>query len=125
MIQHCYARFVLNKPWRKNHRDSITDMLQSLNWPSLEKCRRDSHLILLFKFLNRLIYIPTQYLPARFPLNITRTNHNQKLNHLYARINQYHYSFLPRTVLDWNNLCIRDLANCNLDSFKQYLSTSS
>ena len=40
MIQHRAARFVLNKPWRKNHRDSITDMLQSLNWPSLEKHRR-------------------------------------------------------------------------------------
>ena len=100
-------------------------MLQSLNWPSLEKRREDTHLILLFKFLNRLIHIPTRYLPAPFPLNITRTNHNQKLIHLYARKNRYHFSFLPRTILDWNNLCIRDLANCNLDSFKQYLSTSS
>ena len=59
MIQHHAAKFVLNKPWRKNHRDNITDMLQSLNWLSLEKRRRDSRLILLFKFLNRLIHIPT------------------------------------------------------------------
>ena len=52
MIQHRAARFILNKPWRKNYRDSITDMIQSLNWLSLEKCRRDSRLILSFKFLN-------------------------------------------------------------------------
>ena len=32
MVQHRAARFVLNKPWRRNHRDSITKMLQSLNW---------------------------------------------------------------------------------------------
>ena len=42
MIQHRAARFVLNKPWRKNYRDSITDVIQSLNWLSLEKRRRDS-----------------------------------------------------------------------------------
>ena len=118
MIQHRAARFVLNKPWRKTHRDSITDLLQSLDWPSLEKHRRHLCLILLFKFLNRSIHIPTQYLPASFPLNITKTNHNQKLMQLYARTNRYHYPFLPRTILDWNNLCIGDLANCNLDSFK-------
>ena len=122
MIQHRAARFVLNKPWRRNHRDSITDMLQSLKWPSLEERRRHSRLILLFKFLNRLIHIPNQYLPAPSPLNITRSNHNQKLAQLYARTNRYLYSFLPRTISDWNNLRIEDLENCNLDSFRQYLA---
>ena len=121
MIQHRAARFVLNKPWRRNHRDSITKMLQSLNWPPLEERRRKSRLILLFKFLNRKIHIPTQYLPAPSPLTITRANHNQKLKQLYARTNRYHYSFLPRTIPDWNNLNIENLANCDLDSFKDYL----
>ena len=37
---------------------------------------------------------------------------------LHARTNQYYYSFLPRTIPDWNNLGIDDLANCDLDSFK-------
>ena len=60
VIQHHAARFILNKPWKKNHRDSITDMLQSLNWPLLKKRRRHLHIILLFKFVNRLIHIPTQ-----------------------------------------------------------------
>ena len=91
-------------------------MIQSLNWLSLEKRRKDLCLILLFKFLNRLIHIPTRYLPAPFPLNTTRTNHNQKLMQLYARTNRYYYSFLPRTIIEWNNLCIGDLTNCNLDS---------
>ena len=46
-------------------------MIQSLKWLSLQKRRRDSRLILLFKFLNRLIHIPTRYLPAPFLLNIS------------------------------------------------------
>ena len=85
------------------------NMLRSLNWPSLEERRRHSHLILLFKFLNGMIHIHIQYLPAQSPLKITRMNHNQKLMQLYAKTNQYHYSFLLKTIPDWNNLyvCVR------------------
>ena len=31
---------------------------------------------------------------------------------------------LPRTVPDWNNLDIKDLADFDLDSFKDYLFSS-
>ena len=75
MLQHRAARFVLNIPWRRNHRDSITDMLMTLKWPSLENRRGHSRLILLFKFVNKLIHIPTQYLPVPSPLTTTRANH--------------------------------------------------
>jgi len=39
MLQHRAARFVLNRPWRRNCRDSVTDMLTTLNWQPLEKRR--------------------------------------------------------------------------------------
>ena len=122
MIQHRAARFVLNKPWRRNHKDSITDMLIRLKWQSLENRRRHSHLILLFKFVNKMIHIPTQYLPAPHPLTTTMANHDQKLMQLFTRTNRYLYSFLPKTIPDWNNLNIEDLSDCDLDSFKGYLS---
>ena len=79
MLQHHVARSVLNKPRMKSHRDSITIMSSSLNWPPLEKHRRHLRLILLFKFLNGIIHIPSQYLPA--------PSHYQagKLMWLYAR----------------------------------------
>ena len=69
------------------------------------------------------MHIPTQYLPVPSPLTIIRENHNQKLMQLYARTNRYHYLFLPRTIPDWNNVVIDDLANCNLCPFKDYLSS--
>ena len=37
MVQHRAARFVLGKPWRRCERDSITNMLNQLNWTTLEK----------------------------------------------------------------------------------------
>ena len=46
MIQHCATRFVLNKPWRRNCRDSLTNMLLTLKWPSPEEQRKQSCLII-------------------------------------------------------------------------------
>ena len=40
MIQHCTARFILNKPWIRYHCGSITEILNELNWPSLQECRK-------------------------------------------------------------------------------------
>ena len=36
MIQHRAARFVLNRPWTRGHHDSITEMLCTLEWTTLE-----------------------------------------------------------------------------------------
>jgi len=35
MMQHHVAHFALNRPWRRNCRDSITNMLLTLKWLSL------------------------------------------------------------------------------------------
>ena len=47
MIQHRAARFVLSRPWRRNMRDSITEMLTSLGWPPLQLRRKCARLTLL------------------------------------------------------------------------------
>jgi len=78
---HRAARFALNRPWRRNFRDIVTDMLATLNWQTLEERRKQSY---LFKFTNSLIYVPDQYLPALSPLRSTRANHPLKLLHIYS-----------------------------------------
>jgi len=40
---------------------------------------------------------------------------------MYARTNQYSYSFLPRTIRDWNNLNIENLDNIDLETFTHSL----
>jgi len=118
----CVARFVLNRLWRRNCRDSITNMLLTVKWPSLEEQRKQSRLTLMFKFINKLIYIPSQYLPVLSPATQTRSNHALlKFQHLYAWTNQYSYSFLPRTIRNWNNLNIANIDNIDL----QYIDASS
>ena len=118
MIQHHAARFILNKPWIRHHRDSITEMLNELNWPSLQERRKQACLILLYKIVNHLLVVPNRCLPL---LNQTATHahHDQKFNHIQASVNTYLYSFLPRTIPQWNDLCIPNLTSIDLKTFKQ------
>ena len=47
-------------------------MLVELKWPTLEDRRKQARLMLLFKFVNKLIYVPNQYLPVLSPATSTR-----------------------------------------------------
>ena len=125
IIQHRAARFVLNRPWTRGQYDSITKMLQTLKWTSLETLRQRSRLLLLFKILNNLIPIPEQYLPIPAPSQTTRANHLLKLSQPYARTNIHLHSFFPRTIREWNNLQIDNLDELNLHEFKNLLNISS
>ena len=90
MIQHRAARFVLSQPWNRHHRDSISEILHKLEWPSLQARRKQARLTFLFKTLNNLVYIPNQYLPSLFPVAATRSHHPLKLQQLYTRTDIYH-----------------------------------
>ena len=73
MVQHRAARFVLDRPWRRHQRDSITTMLSTLKWPALYECRRWARLTLLYKLLHNLLQIPECYLPS---LSTSRTSYH-------------------------------------------------
>ena len=57
MVRHGVARFVLSKPWNRHHHDSNTEILQELNWPSLQQCRKQARLILLYIKLLIIYYL--------------------------------------------------------------------
>jgi len=82
MVQHRAAHFVTGKPCRVNQRDSITDILRALNWPTLQR----------------------QQATARSPVLRTHFAHNFKLVPYQPNIDLYKYSFLRRTVHEWNRL---------------------
>ena len=73
MIQHRVARFVLNGPWRRNASDSVSSLLHSLGWPTLQFRKKCTILILMFKLLNNLLSVPLNYLP---PPRLTTTTHH-------------------------------------------------
>ena len=121
MIQHRAARFVLNRPWRRYHLDSMTRMLTELQWPTLQTLRSNARLILLYKLIHHHQFIPNQYLPIpAFP--IIRANHHFKFQHYTSRTTMYRNSFFPRTIPEWNKLPSTIVESNNLNLFKRNLS---
>ena len=124
MIQHRAARFVLNKPWHRSNQnhDSITDMLTSLQWPTLQNRRTIARLTLFFKIVKNLLVIPHHCLPSPTLVSSTRAQHPLKLTQLETRVDVYKYSFLPRKIIQWNSLQIPDIDTIDLETFKNAVS---
>jgi hypothetical protein len=120
MVQRRGARFVLN---RYRRRDSPTQMLGELGWPTPERKRTEARLILLYKIVFQLVAIPVTYLP---PLAQTRTRHSHSLKYQRYQTNvmAYQYSLLPRTVPTWNLLPESTVTAASLDLFKRGLASA-
>jgi hypothetical protein len=104
-IQNRAARWVTSRYRRTSH---ITEILDTLQWPSLERRREKARLETLFKFNKGLIHIESQHLPAKKPQTSekvdTRSTHSEEYEeHVHPR----HYrqkAFFPRTIVSWNKL---------------------
>ena len=125
MIQHRVARFVLNHPWQRHHHychyDSVTLMLQKLQWPTLQSLRTNARFILLYKIIHHYQQIPDNYQPIpAYPF--TRANHHSKFQHYLSRTNTYRYSFFPRTIPEWNSLPSNITEADDLTTFKYNLT---
>ena len=120
-IQRRAARFVLQKYHRT---ESVSAMLNTLQWDTLEKRRQVASLILLYKLQNNIIAVnPDQYLSPALPTN-TRAYHPSKYQLLPARIQLYANSFLPRTVTWWNSLPGTILVSPSVETFRGAVAAS-
>jgi hypothetical protein len=114
-VQRRAARFVLQRYRRK---DSVSAMLQALDWKTLEWRRAYASLILLYKILHSLVAInPSSYLSPMIPSS-TRSYHALKLSRITSRTQLHGSSFFPRTVKLWNTLPGTVLAAPSLETFR-------
>ena len=121
MIQHRAARFVLNKPWNRHQRDSITDMLKELNWPSLQERRKQSRLILMY----HLLIVPDRCLPTPSPITklVSTTLRNSFIFNQQSIRTDIHSSlglFLIGTTLN-----IPNLPDIDLTTFKNLMKLNN
>lgn len=118
MVQRRAARFTTN---RYHNTSSVTDMLSSLNWESLESRRQKLQLALLFKIINELVAIdPEPYLtPAK---TMPRSPHTRRFLPYSTSTDSYRYSFFPRSIPLWNSLPASVAEAPSLVSFKSGLS---
>lgn len=114
MVQRRAARWVTN---RFHNTSSVTDMLHSLDWRTLEQRRVDARLCMLYKIRNHLVAIDEK---AYLQRGTGRRQHQYR--QLRADKDYTRFSYFPRTVIQWNQLpspiCLAE----SLDSFKTQVS---
>jgi Reverse transcriptase (RNA-dependent DNA polymerase)/Endonuclease-reverse transcriptase len=102
MIQRKAARFCLN---RYQKMDSVTDMLQQLNWKPLASRRKASRLAAFSKVFNRDESLEDlSSLVIQAPYNALRNTNPLRIQSVTCRKNIGHYSFIPRSIREWNSL---------------------
>ena len=99
-VQRRAARFVCNN---YRHEASVTTMLDELGWRSLKQRRADQRLIMLYKIVNKLVEVALS--KELIPLTRHfRNSHAKSFRIPYEKKTYLQYSFLPRTIKQWNSL---------------------
>ena len=107
-VQRRSARWVFNKYHhgpRYPNAMTPTEMIQQLQWTSMETRRRWARLVLVYKMLNNMVNMSYRSLLIRYPYHTT----DMPLGSitplsLTAAPLYYNMSFFPRGVDDWNSL---------------------
>jgi hypothetical protein len=93
MIQRRAARFVMKDYSRES---SVTGMLKTLEWDTLEDRRKKACLTMMYK-IQQLIGIDRDRYLTRTSEKRTRSSRQTKFTRGTATKNVYKYSFFPRT----------------------------
>ena len=115
MVQHRAARFVTNN--YNYHPGSMTSILHSLHWPTLETRRTVNRLIVFHKIIYHQV---ATEIPQHYLVNNRKTRHSHSVNIMQPQCNTkaYEFSFYPRTIRDWNKLPRDTVTDTDSDTFK-------
>ena len=101
-VQRTAARWTCRR-WRNT--SSVGDMLDELEWPSLETRREQPSLTFFYKIHSRTVSLDKdKYLTPPPNLRRTRTSHESQYTRYLAYIDAMKNSFFPRTIPMWNSL---------------------
>ena len=119
MVQRRAARFITKNYSRSD--GTVTQILNELNWSSLQERRKNTRLSIMFKIHSNDIAIPIPTYIHRQTATTTRQYHPKKFHLVKTTSNVYKYSFFPNTISDWNRLPVSTLESPSITSFKTRL----
>ena len=115
MVQRRSARYVCNR-WHNT--SSVTGMLNQLEWVPLATRRANTRLCMMYRVAHTPVGDPwTPWLT--FAQRTTRGSHAWKYIPISTSHDAYKFSFLPRTIIAWNQLPSIIVAAPSLDAFVQ------
>lgn len=113
-VQRRAARFTTNNYSREA---SVTEMLKTLQWDSLQDRRRAHRLTCLYKIHHDELEIPRTYITPK--TDRARRGHDQQFQLYNTNLTSFTNSFFPRTIKDWNTLPQSTISQPTMKSFKQ------
>jgi hypothetical protein len=119
MVQRRAARYACN---RHHNTSSVTYMLQTLTWPTLQQRRLKTKGIMFYKIVHHIVAVPTTILiPTDSRI---RKIHPFTYRHLHAFKDPYKYSFFPNTIIYWN-LLPQNIVLCpTVNTFREQLTST-
>lgn len=115
-VQRRAARFA-KRDYR--HTTSASKLISELGWQSLADRRKNSRLCLFYKGLHGLAAIPIGDFQRSH--RCTRYCGTDTFIVIPSRIDCYKFSFIPRTLIDWNALPDSTRSKPSIDAFKKAL----
>ena len=119
-----------NKSARQNfetptYTSSVTGMLSQLEWVPLATHRANTRLCMMYRVAHTPVGDPwTPWLSLTFAQRTTRGSHAWKYIPISTSHDAYKFSFLPRTIIAWNQLPSIIITAPSLDAFRSRLITS-
>ena len=115
-VQRTAARWTCRR-WRNT--SSVGDMLDELEWPSLEVRREHSSLTFFYKIHSGTVSLDKdKYLTPAPNLHRTRASHDLQCTRYFAYSDALKNSFFPRTIPLWNCLPFSVVCSKPLRSLK-------
>ena len=107
--------------WRNT--SSVGEMLDELEWPSLEARRDQSSLLLFHKIHSGAVSIEKdKYLTPARSLKSTRSSHSAQYCRYQTYSDALKNSFFPRTIPQWNSLSPSAVNSKTAEEFRALLT---
>ncbi|CAC5388160.1 unnamed protein product [Mytilus coruscus] len=118
MVQRRAARFATSTYSREP--GTVTTIMKTLEWQTLESRRKSGRLNMLYKATHGKaeVNIPSY---VRRPSTSTRQYHPEKFTQISISTDAYKYSYIPRTITDWNSLPFEAFQATSLECSKEQL----
>ena len=115
-VQRTAARWTCRR-WRNT--SSVGDMLDELEWPSLEARREQSSLTFFYKIYSGTVSLDKdKYLTPAPNLQRTSASHDLQYTRYFAYSDALKNSFFPRTIPLWNSLPSSVVSSKTIEEFK-------
>jgi hypothetical protein len=108
------ARYTCN---RHHNTSSVSEMLNTMNWQTLQERRLRTRLIMFHKVITENIAIPTQNILLQSQ-STTRSSWKDSYRQIQCNKDSYKCSFFCQTIKDWNILSPDITKNTTTEPFK-------